>query len=576
MMRPVQSIFFWNLTMISVFRPIYGRLGNAGGYTKDFLQSPGGQFPSISAALGFSGQQVDVEYRWPGGNLPGGNWRMSAVPGDLRGQLAWPTNQPPAAWRVGDPANDPTVTVLGDPSHQNPAAADAEHNAIVASNVRPWLVAVKLADEGNILHLRVYLENPAAGQEERALSTLPEALRARIAALPGNQAGGALDVGGSVAPRAAALVAKIQDALTRDPNVLLVGPPGTGKTVALEDLRALYEARILFDPDLWDDAWSDVGVDSGRKAVSLVFHPSYTYENFVAGLVPAPSENGGFALQTQAGPLLSMAHWASIPGREGLIIVDEFNRAPAAAVFGDTIALLDAEKRVGNGSAGAKIARPYPRDAMEVPEEFAQPGGNVNVPAQIALPSSLMIVAAMNSTDRSVAPLDAALRRRFAIIDVPPDYEALAGHFETPLPDMAAAFAPLAPYTADDIKQLALRLLLTINSRVQQLLGADFLLGQALFWQVGGTEIETLALSLTRSFEERVLATLKLTFVDQDEALAALLNIPLPPLTSPLGSWQPPAPSLAGVAPSRLVLKSVSAQGGWQQQLEALLTVLDA
>lgn len=574
MMRPVQSVFFWNLAdNISVFRPIYGRRGATGGYTKDFLQSPAAQYPSISKALGFSGQQVDVEYRWPGGAEPNGNWRMSAA--DVRGQLAWPNNRPPAPWKVGDPANNPMVTLTGDPTLQNPAQADAVYGAIVASNVRPWLVAVKLADEGNVLHLRVYLENPPAGQEERSVATLPQALRAKIAALPSNSAGGALDVGNRAAPRAAALVAKIQDALSSDPNVLLVGPPGTGKTVALEDLRALYDSSILFDPDLWENAWSEASMGAGRKAVSLVFHPSYTYENFVAGLVPAADVNGGFGLQTQAGPLLAMAHWASSPQREGLIIIDEFNRAPAAAVFGDTIALLDAEKRVGNGNAGATIARPYPREGMKVPEAYAQPGNMVDVPEQISLPRSLSIVAAMNSTDRSVAPLDAALRRRFAIIHVPPDYDALARHLTVAVPDRTIAFAPADPYTADDIKDLALRLLLTLNDRVEQLLGSDFLLGQALLWHLSGDDAEALGRSLVRTVEERVLATLKLTFVDQDEALAALLNIPQPPGTSPLGYWRTPAPALSGVAPPRLVLQPLSASGSWEEQVNALVTILE-
>lgn len=574
MMRPVQSVFFWNLNKISVFRPVYGRRGAAGGYTKDFLQSPAAQHPSISKALGYTGQQVDVEYRWPGGVEPGGHWRMSAVEGDMRGQLAWPNNAPPAPWKVGDPGNNPVVTLSGDPTLQDPAQADAVHDAIVASDVRPWLVAVKLADEGNILHLRVYFENPPAGQEERSVATLPEAVRNKIATLPSNIAGGALEVANRAAPRAAVLVTKIQEALASDPNVLLIGPPGTGKTVALEDLRALYDTSILFDPDLWENAWSAASMGNGRKAVSLVFHPSYTYENFVAGLVPAASPTGGFKLETQPGPLLAMAHWASGVGREGLVIIDEFNRAPAAAVFGDTIALLDAEKRSGDGNAGAQIARPYPREPMKVPSGFALPNNDVDVPAQIALPRSLAIVAAMNSTDRSVAPLDAALRRRFAIINVPPDYEALARHLDAPVPDLATAFAPQTPYTPENVKELALRLLLTLNDRVEQLLGADFLLGQALLWHVVGGDAETLALSLARAVEERVLATLKLTFVDQDEALAALLNIPQPPATSPLGQWRAPGASLSAVAPPRLVLNDLASQGAWQDQLNAMATIL--
>jgi 5-methylcytosine-specific restriction enzyme B len=62
---------------------------------------------------------------------------------------------------------------------------------------------------------------------------------------------------------------------------------------------------------------------------------------------------------------------------------------------------------------------------MEVSAEFSNASGQA-VPRNLKLPASVHIVAAMNSTDRSVAPLDAALRRRFAIIFVGPDYEVLA------------------------------------------------------------------------------------------------------------------------------------------------------
>src|SRR5213593_4756762 len=59
--------------------------------------------------------------------------------------------------------------------------------------------------------------------------------------------------------RATKIVKRVLEALNRDPNVLLVGPPGTGKSVALEDLRLLFEGRgvaLSFDPDTWDGGWS--------------------------------------------------------------------------------------------------------------------------------------------------------------------------------------------------------------------------------------------------------------------------------------------------------------------------------
>ena len=137
-LRPVQAAFFWRLDdIISNFRPIYGRRGSSGGYTKDFLQSPGNQQRAIDAALGRTDAPVSVEYRWPGGGQLSGEWRDSAVADDRRGQLAWLHNQPPAPWRVGDPTSDPVVTVPGDPNETTPAAADTVHKAIVDSKIAP-------------------------------------------------------------------------------------------------------------------------------------------------------------------------------------------------------------------------------------------------------------------------------------------------------------------------------------------------------------------------------------------------------------------------------------------------------
>ncbi|MEA3011516.1 MAG: 5-methylcytosine-specific restriction enzyme [Sphingomonadales bacterium] len=568
--RPVEAVFFWPLRNITTFRSIYGRLGSKGGYTKDFLQSPQAQQQAMDRVLGRTSGAVPVSYRWPGGHEPDGSWRESAVAGDNRGQLAWPHNSPPLPWRVGNPDADGRVTIEGDPTRTTAAQANAVHAGIVQAGTKPWLLAIKLRNEANVLHVRAYLEDPPAGLEDRGFAVLPSALRQAMLSLPLNQGGGSFLAREPAAPRATRLVERIQAALARGPNVLLVGPPGTGKTVALEDLRLLYRSETMFDPTIWGDAWTDEGRGDSRKTVSLVFHPSYSYENFVAGLVPEAGASGGFGLRTRAGPLLSMAHWASSPRREGLIVIDEFNRGAAAAAFGDMIALLDKDKRAWPSAPAATIERPYPPAPIDVEAEYAAPGGSRTVPDKVSLPLALKIVAAMNSSDRSVAPLDAALRRRFEIIEVEPDYEALARRLgladANPAPHDSAQ-----PWTAEAVAALALRLLRALNTRIGFILGKDFLLGQAIFWDLGGQDVASRAQSLAERVDERVVPMLRLTFIDQDEALGAALGIPSGGANA-LGRWEQPPQNLHVMAQARLRLHALSLLPA-TEQIEALATL---
>ncbi len=567
--KSAEAAFFWRYSK-ATFSPVYGRLG--GGYTKDFLQSPAAQWPTIDEILGEpEPNPIKIEFRWPGGKRDG-HWQKSAVSGDERGQLKWVTAQgAPIPWRLGDPSTDVAATIPGDPSKTTAADADAEFAILESKGLDPWLVAIKLRHEAGVLHVRAYLGNPPAGFERRGIQALPRKLREAIRALPQNTAGGAVKFDG-VDVRAPELVAKVLDTLKTEPNILLIGPPGTGKTVVLEEIRQLFELgefAVTFDPELWDNSWHTLMLpdQAEKKCVSLVFHPSYSYEEFVAGLVPQPTSNG-FRLVARAGPLLSLAHWANEPNRYAALIIDEFNRGPAAAIFGDTLALLDAQKRNDptKPMSGAAIQRPYPTEVMELEIAYAQRNGERVPSTSLRLPQNLWIVAALNSTDRSVAPLDAALRRRFAIIQVPPDYNALAAHFGIPVPHRQQVFTPPSDdpenWTATDVFNLAFFLLRAVNQRIFLVLGSDFLLGHALLWSVKGSSKDAVAIALGRAFDERVAATLRLTFVDQDEPLAAILKLATPAQTQSaaedrVGRWLTPPPELQDVASPRLELTEV-------------------
>ena len=158
--------------------------------------------------------------------------------------------------------------------------------------------------------------------------------------------------------------------------VIIQGPPGTGKTrMATELLRDTY----------------------GGHGTSIQFHPNTTYENFIGGLAPAAGDGTlGFRFAPLQGFLMSAAASAlAAPDRPFLLHIDEVNRADLAKVLGEAIYLLETDEET------ARI--------IDLPYDFGPPWGT-----RLKLPANLHILGTMNSSDRSLAIVDVAVRRRFA------------------------------------------------------------------------------------------------------------------------------------------------------------------
>lgn len=170
------------------------------------------------------------------------------------------------------------------------------------------------------------------------------------------------------------------EALTEDkPQVIFYGPPGTGKT---------FVARRLAQN--WADA---------ANVRTVQFHPSYSYEDFVQGYRPAGEAGGAVRFELRDGPLLELARVARDTGEHCVLVIDEINRGNIAKVFGELYYLLE-----------------YRDDLIQL-----QYGG------EFSIPENLLIIGTMNTADRSIALLDAALRRRFHFVPFFPDEWPIEG-----------------------------------------------------------------------------------------------------------------------------------------------------
>ncbi len=194
------------------------------------------------------------------------------------------------------------------------------------------------------------------------------------------------------------------------PQVILAGPPGTGKTW-VADLVARY---------LTDDA--------PLQHRMVQFHPSYGYEEFVEGLRPVLSEHKTLAFDRVDGTVLQMAAAAATSDQPHLLIIDEMNRANIPRVFGELMYLLE--------------YRDKPLTLMYT-ENFE-------------LPANLHFIGTMNTADRSIRSIDIALRRRFDIFDCPPEADILRRFYandrnRTTVTDLIEGFLALNQVLTEDI-----------------------------------------------------------------------------------------------------------------------------
>ena len=117
------------------------------------------------------------------------------------------------------------------------------------------------------------------------------------------------------------------------------------------------------------------------------------------------------------------------------LVIDEINRGNISKIFGELITLIEEDKR----------------DALEVTLPYSK------MPFKI--PSNLYIIGTMNSTDKSIALIDIALRRRFTFLKMEPNTDLVKN-------------------------EKAKTIMEQLNTKITDTLGADYVLGHSYFMKI--------------------------------------------------------------------------------------------
>ena len=176
---------------------------------------------------------------------------------------------------------------------------------------------------------------------------------------------------------------RILERVDKNAQTLVQGPPGTGKTFMAQRFAAALQP------------------DPAKRAI-VQFHPSTSYEDFFEGYRPRLDAGGAMVYELRKGPLALLAEAAEAdPTTPHVMIIDEINRANLPRVFGELLFLLEYRSH--------SVMTSYR------PDEGFQ------------LPANLYFIGTMNTADRSIALVDAALRRRFHFLPFMPHEGPMEG-----------------------------------------------------------------------------------------------------------------------------------------------------
>ena len=237
------------------------------------------------------------------------------------------------------------------------------------------------------------------------------------------------------------------------------------------------------------DASQDSTTDSSTKKSNFMqqvtFHQSFSYEEFIEGIKAEPTtDGGGVTYGIDKGIFQRFCLRADKDDKNNYVmIIDEINRGNISKIFGELITIIEKDKR------GERVTLAYSRDDFWVPE-------------------NVFIIGTMNTADQSLTHLDAALKRRFTMMETPPDSNVLK-HSKVEGVDLT-------------------NLLDAINKKLVEYKFRDRRIGHAYFMtkdeNSGETEIIKKIEDLQMAFATDIIPVLRDHFYDQEDILMDVLG----------------------------------------------------
>ncbi len=165
-----------------------------------------------------------------------------------------------------------------------------------------------------------------------------------------------------------------------------------------------------------------------------------------------------------------------------VFIIDEINRGNISKIFGELITLIETGKRLGEDE----------ETVCKLPYGDEKPFG---------VPKNVWILGTMNTADRSLVQLDAALRRRFSFREMMPEYSLL---------DFTVGRVHIG------------RMLEAINGRISEYLDREHQIGHSYFLGLKGSGTVR---ELARVFERNILPLLQEYFFGDCEKIEKILPV---------------------------------------------------